>query len=181
MDKPLITLEQCEASMFAAIGQGAELSASGYTVIFSPGHRLHGRADLSGSGEHAVKQLHHAGIPFTDEAGLLAYRAWRADKDAAKALAGARYLITSPFCQAHRGSTGSAGMFNRVVLVDGHGGWVGQVRVERLEKWDAEAINSIKQKGAFVSYENTPGIQQALQQLRAANPTFASVPFPEGY
>jgi hypothetical protein len=61
------TMALVEASLFAAIGNGAQLSASGFTVIFSPDNRLHGRADLSGSLTYAWKQMHHAGIPTTDQ------------------------------------------------------------------------------------------------------------------
>lgn len=180
-NQTIITIEMCEAAMFSAIGAGTQFSASGYTVIFSPEHRLHGRADLSGSGEFAVKQLAHAGIELTDQEGLKAYRAWRAEKDQEKALAGARYTVTAPFCEAYRGDTGAAGMFNRVILVNGHGEWVGSVRVEQLEKYDAEAINKIGQKGAFVSYENTTAITKALEEIRAANPEYSEVPFPTDY
>lgn len=174
------TIELCEASMFAAIGKGTQLSASEFTVIFSPESRLHDRADLSGSLSYAVKQLSYAGIPLTDEQGLETYRAWRHEKDSKKAVEGARFIITAPFCEPYHGGSGSAGMFNRVVLVNGHGDWVGQIRVEQSEKWDSEVINNIRQKGAFVSFENREGILAALEILRKENPDYDHVPFPEG-
>lgn len=85
----------------------------------------------------------------------------------------AQFFATRPFSAPYIGAQGACGKFERIILKDDNGKDLCSIRVEMKERWDAEATNKMRTKGAFYFVRDDQAVESAIRELSAQHPDVA--------